>query len=188
MRLTLAAVACATLAITAVAAEARQARDPFERGTMEVEFGASAQVETWNLNERRETLVEGSAAMWGTIGRGFSLGVVFDHLRIFQRTPGAFVQGVSPLVRWRFLRRDSWHAFVEAGPGFSWSDLETPPRGTKFNYLFQTSVGVRRRVGSYGHASFGARFLHLSNHGREGLDRNPDLEMIGPFASFSIMF
>jgi hypothetical protein len=170
------------------AVEARQARDPFDRGRVGVEFGLAAMTECWNLNERRESLVEGTAALWGAIRDGLSLGVAFNHLRVFQRTPDAFVQGFSPLLRWRFVERDTWSAFVEVGPGISWSDLPTPPRGTKINYLFQGGGGVMRRVGSNSHAVVGARFLHLSNNHREGLNHNPDLDMIGPFAGFSFSF
>lgn len=183
------ALAGALLALAAGASvEARQERDPFGRGTVGVEFGFSPMVESWNLNGRRESLVEGTAALWGAVRDGLGLGVEFCHLRVFQRTPGAFVQGFSPLVRWRFAGREAWSAFVETGPGISWSDLPTPPNGTKFNYLYQASAGMMRRIGSNGHAVFGARFLHLSNNHREGRDHNPDLEMVGPFAALSFMF
>lgn len=183
------AVACCFLLLSAVTtADARQARDPFARGVVSVEFGVSGMTESWNLNERRESLGEGTAAFWGAVGNGISLGVEFCHLRIFQQTPGAFVQGFSPLMRWRFIERGAWNTFLEVGPGISWSDLPTPPHGTKFNYLFQTSVGVMRRVGTSGQLVLGARFLHLSNNHREGRDRNPDLEMLGPFVGLAYAF
>lgn len=183
------ALTCIGLVLAAAGtAEARQSGDPFGRGTVAVEFSFSPMVEIWNLNGSREWLVDGTAAMWGAIGRGFCIGVEFTHLRIFQQTPGAFVQGLSPLVRWRIVDREKWEMFVDTGPGISWSDLPTPPRGTKFNYLFQGSAGVMRRVGGSGHAVIGVRFLHLSNNHREGREHNPDLEMLGPFAGFSFSF
>ena len=174
--------------VAAGVVEARQSRDPFARGTVAAEFSFSPMVEIWNLNGNREVLADGTAAMWGAIGRGFCLGVEFSHLRIFQPTPGAFVQGLSPLLRWRFVDRERWGMFADFGPGISWSDLPTPPRGTKFNYLFQGSAGVMRRVGGNSHALFGVRFLHLSNNHREGREHNPDLEMLGPFAGFAFAF
>lgn len=170
------------------AAEARQSRDPFGRGTVAVEFNFGGMSEIWNLNGGHESLADGSAVMWGAIGRGVCIGVEFSHLRIFQQTPGAFVQGLSPLVRWRFIDRERWQLFVDTGPGISWSDLPTPPRGTKFNYLFQFTAGTMRRIGGNSHAVFGVRFLHLSNNRREGRDHNPDLEMLGPFAGLSLSF
>lgn len=168
--------------------EARQTPDPFARGTVALEFGAGLLGELWHLNDRREWMVEGAVSAWGALAEDFAIGVEFHHLRVVQRGPDAFVQGVSPLVRWRFVDLDPWSVFAEAGPGVSWSDLPTPPRGTKFNYLFQGSVGVLRRVGQNSHATMGIRFLHLSNHGREGADRNPDFEMLGAFGGFTFSF
>jgi hypothetical protein len=183
------ALACIVLVlVTAGAAEARQARDPFTRGTVSLEFDAAFLGELWHLNERRESIGEGAASVWGAVAEGVSIGVEFHHLRVIQRGSDAFVQGISPLVRWRFVDRGRWAMFAELGPGVSWSDVPTPPRGTKFNYLFQGSVGFLRQLGAGSRASFGVRFLHLSNNEREGVDRNPDLEMLGPFAGFSFSF
>jgi hypothetical protein len=152
------ALACIVLVlVTAGAAAARQARDPFTRGTVSLEFDAAFLGELWHLNERRESIAEG-------------------------------VQGIAPLVRWRVVDRGRWAMFAELGPGVSWSDVPTPPRGTKFNYLFQGSVGFLRQLGAGRRASFGVRFLHLSNNEREGVDRNPDLEMLGPFGGISFSF
>ena len=78
-------------------------------------------------------------------------GIEFQHGYVFQHTPGALVQGVSPLLRWKMADRPTWDWFLEAGPGVSWSDLSTPPRGTKFNYLFQAGAGVMKQTGSHQH-------------------------------------
>lgn len=179
---------CLLLLSTASVTDARQAGDPFERGRVSVEFGFSGMTELWNLNEQRESLVEVTAAFWGAVGKGVSLGVEFGHLRVFQPTTDALVQGFSPLVRWRCVEAGAWNVFVEGGPGISWSDLPTPPRGTKFNYLAQVSGGAMRRVGASGQLVMGVRLLHLSNNHREGRDRNPDFEMLGPFVGFAFLF
>ena len=187
---------CASLAVTCLvvvlggarAAEARQPRDPFARGTVSIEFAAGLFGELWHLNERRETIGEGAVSTWGAVAEDVSIGVEFHHLRVIQRGSDAFVQGISPLVRWRFIDRNPWSVFAEIGPGVSWSDVPTPPRGTKFNYLFQGSVGFLRNLGANSHASFGLRLLHLSNNEREGVDRNPDFEMLGAFAGIAFSF
>ena len=184
----LAIACCLVLLSTASVTHARQAGDPFERGRVSIEFGGAGMTEAWNLNGHRESLVEVTAAFWGAVGKSLSLGVEFCHLRVFQPTPDAFVQGFSPLVRWRFVETGAWNGFVEVGPGISWSDLPTPPRGTKFNYLAQVSGGAMRRVGASGQLVMGVRLLHLSNNHREGRDRNPDLEMLGPFVGFAFLF
>ena len=76
----------------------------------------------------------------------------------------------------------------EQGPGVSWSDLETPPRGTRFNYLFQSGVGAMRRMARSQQLVLAYRFLHLSNNHREGREHNPDLEMMGIYLGWSFSF
>jgi hypothetical protein len=34
----------------------------------------------------------------------------------------------------------------------------------------------------------GATFLHISNNGREGRGRNPDIEAVGPHAALTVTF
>jgi hypothetical protein len=176
------------LSATSTAAQSNPAIGPFSKGATTIEFGGAVLDEAWNLNERREWMFEGIASMWWACSNHFTIGGEFQHARVFQNTPSAFVQGLSPLVRWSPIKRDNWNFYLEAGPGVSWSDLEVPPRGTKFNYLFQSSGGFMRRVGRNTHALAAFRFVHLSNHFREGHDRNPDLEMLGAYAALAISF
>lgn len=144
--------------------------------------------EAWNYNEAHEWLIEGSGSMWWAFKKGLAVGIEFQQARVFQVTPGAWVQGFSPLFRWRYVERPNWNAYFEVGPGISWSDRPAPPRGTLFNYLFQSETGVMRRLTRRTHAVVAFRFLHLSNNGREGLDRNPDIEAVGLRAGVAIWF
>src|SRR5436190_10281884 len=132
---------------TGAEAQSTPAISPFAKGATTIEFGAAGLGESWNLNERREWMFEGIAGIWWACANHFSLGGEFQHARVFQKTPDAFVQGLSPLVRWSPMKHERWNVYVEAGPGVSWSDLRVPVRGTKFNYLFQSSAGMMRRVG-----------------------------------------
>jgi hypothetical protein len=161
---------------------------PFDRGAISAEFGLGGLVEAWNLNAGREWLLDATASIWWAYANDVALGVEFRHTRIYQATPNAFLQGLSPLFRWRYLDRGSWGMFMEVGPGISWSDIETPPAGTKFNYLFQGSTGVLGRVGRNIHAFGAFRFLHVSNNGREGKNRNPDIEAMGGFGGVMLTF
>jgi hypothetical protein len=165
-----------------------QERHPFQRGVVAIEGAVAPLIEIWNLNGHREPMIEADASLWGAINDGLSVGVEFRHAFVIQHTPGSFVQGISPLFRWRFADTPAWSWFVEAGPGVSWSDLDTPPRGTRFNYLFQAGAGALRRVARNQHLVLAYRFLHLSNNHREGRDRNPDLEMMGLYAGWSFSF
>ena len=167
---------------------AAQDRRPFQHGTVGIEAAVAPLVEIWNLNGHREPMLEVSAAFWGAVSDRFLLGVEFQHGFVFQHTPGAFVQGISPLIRWRFADQPNWDWFIEAGPGASWSDLDTPPRGTRFNYLFQAGVGAMRQFGRSQNIVLAYRFLHLSNNHREGREHNPDLEMMGLYAGWTFSF
>lgn len=174
--------------LLAAAPAVAQEREPFQKGVVGIEGAIAPLIEIWNLNGHREPMVEVNGSFWGAVSDRFSLGLEFRHAFVFQHTPGAFVQGISPLVRWRFADQPAWDWFVEAGAGVSWSDLDTPPRGTRFNYLFQAGVGAMRRMARSQHVVLAYRFLHLSNHYREGRDRNPDLEMMGLYAGWTFLF
>ena len=165
-----------------------QEREPFQKGVVGIEGAVAPLIEIWNLNGHREPMVEVSASFWGAVSNHVTLGVEFHHSFVIQHTPGAFVQGISPLVRWRFVDGTAWDWFVQAGPGASWSDLDTPPRGTRFNYLFQAGAGAMKRMARSQHLVLAYRFLHLSNNHREGRERNPDLEMMGIYAGWAVSF
>lgn len=182
------AFATILLAVVHAVPATAQDRRPFQRGTVGIEAAAAPLVEIWNLNGHREPMLEVSASFWGAVRDGFMVGVEFQHGFVFQHTPGAFVQGISPLIRWRVADQPNWDWFIEAGPGVSWSDLETPPRGTKFNYLFQAGAGAIRQVGRSQNFVFAYRFLHLSNNHREGREHNPDLEMMGIYLGWGFSF
>ncbi len=165
-----------------------QDRQPFQEGVVGIEMAVTPLIEIWNLNVHREPMIGISASVWGAVRDRFSLGIEFQHAFVIQHTPGAFVQGISPLFRWRVGETTRWQWFVDGGPGVSWSDLETPPGGTRFNFLFQAGAGAMRQVARSQHLVIAYRFLHLSNAKREGRHRNPDLEMMGIHAGWAFSF
>jgi hypothetical protein len=162
--------------------------DPFGRHAIGVEFGLGLLGEAWNLNGDREWLVDGTLAFWWSFATGRHVVFEFHNTRVNQATQAAFVQGFSPLFRWRMRERGTWRLYAEVGPGISWSDFDVPPRGTRFNYLFQAGVGVQRQLGTNVHFVSSFRFLHLSNNGREGVDRNPDIEALGAQTGVLVRF
>jgi hypothetical protein len=166
-----------------------QPPDPFEKSALGVEFGLGLLGEAWNLNERREWLADGSLVIWWAFANGAALVIEFHAIRVFQRSSrNAFVNGLTPILRWRLRHAEPWSVFVEFGPGISWSDTVVPPRGTRFNYLIQAGTGLTRRLGRQMHAVVGLRWLHVSNNSREGRDRNPDIEALGGYAGLSVVF
>lgn len=162
--------------------------NPFQLNAVGIELGGSVLGELWNLNDGREWLLDGSASFSWSFKEGLALVVRFHNIRVIQATENAFVQGFSPIVRWRMRERGSWRLYAEVGPGISWSDVTVPPRGTKFNYLFEGGGGIQRRLGRNTQLVLGATFLHISNNGREGRGRNPDIEAVGPHAAITVTF
>ena len=188
LRPLLVALAAAPAFAQSPSAPLRGSGDPFRKGSVGVEIGASPMIEIWNINEEHEQVIEGTAAFWGAIRDRIAIGIEFHHAWVIQEATGAFVQGVSPMVRIKRTDRPGWNWYADTGPGVSWSDLTTPVRGTKFNYLFQAGTGFMKRVGTNSHVLIAYRFFHLSNNVREGRDHDPDLEMMGGYVGWAFSF
>jgi len=162
---------------------------PFDRGALGVEFTLGWLGEAWNLNDGREWLLDGTAAVWWSFADRLMLVTAFHAARVSQGTPRpAFVNGFSPQLRYALRRSERWTLFVELGPGISWSDTTVPPRGTRFNYLLLAGSGVSRRLTRQCHALAAFRWLHISNNGREGRGRNPDIEALGGYGGLAVVF
>lgn len=163
--------------------------DPFTKGTTTLEIGVAGLDESWNFNEAREWQIEGDITAWHAVSRGLAVGVAWHNSRVFQATADPYVSGVFPLLaRWRIVERGPWRLVQEVGGGVSWSTRDVPPRGTRFNFLFESSLGLQRRIGRGRHLVAAVRFLHLSNADRVGPDRNPDLQMLGLYTGVSASF
>jgi len=83
-------------------------------------------------------------------------------------------------VRSRFLKGEHWAAYWELEVGVSKSDAFTPPGGTRCNSLALGATGVTRRLSRDTHLLAGLKWVHVSNNGLAGRERNPDIEAIGP--------
>lgn len=91
--------------------------------------------------------------------------------------PGDDAVGLSGsvILRWHFLRRDPWTAYVDAGIGIVGSSDDVPQGGTSFNFLPQAGAGVTRRLNDDGlRLQLGLRWHHISNARIQGDDENPD--------------
>jgi hypothetical protein len=162
---------------------------PVGRHAVGVELAGTTLGEAWNLNEGREWVAGGSAAAWWAVHPRVTLRLELQGLRVYQQPErDASVLGILPSLRVRFADRGPWAGFVELGPGLAWSTAAVPTRGTRFNYLALIGAGVARHLGRRTQAVVGFRWLHLSNAGREGLDHNPDIQALGPYAGIGYSF
>jgi hypothetical protein len=166
-----------------------EAGSRFRRNAVGVEFGAAVLGEAWDLNETWDWIADGSVSFWWAFRERAALVLEIHAARVFQESPrNAFLQGFTPIVRFHARRPDPWGLYVEGGPGVSWSDTQVPLRGTRFNYLLLAGTGVSRRLGPQSQVMAGVRWLHISNAGREGRHRNPDIEALGPYVGLTIAF
>lgn len=143
----------------------------------QVDVGAITLVEAWDLNEQRESLTGVVAGLERRVWRTLGLRGEGWILRAFQDGDDAWVAGFGIGPRWRW-GTGNVRPFVDLGAGLSHATAMVPPRGTKFNFVAQAGGGVQVGLGRV-RVDLGARWLHLSNNGREGRASNPDIQALG---------
>ena len=162
------------------AAAPAAAAEPFARRGWHVELAYHAAAETWNYNVSREEMHGVSA--------GLTYGVL-DGLVVTARAPLYYVDqrgidgclfGLTAGVRGRVYRRGRVSLFLDVDVGIYEADTIVPPRGTRFNYLAMGGGGATITLRPGVHLLTAMRWAHVSNGGREGRDRNPDIEAVGP--------
>ena len=57
--------------------------------------------------------------------------------------------------------------------------MAIPPRGTRFNYFIRSGIGIVWRAPNGLQLLGGVRWVHISNYGLAGRDRNPDIQALG---------
>jgi hypothetical protein len=149
-----------------------------------LDAGAAGLVEAWDYNESREAIAGVTAGVDARVWKLLAVRTEGLVLHVTQSGRDAWLRGVTLGVRGR------WHhtplrPFVELAGGISTTTAPVPPRGTSFNYLLVSGGGVA--VPLRGAAlDLGLRWLHVSNNGREGRHRNPDIQSLGVTAAVSV--
>lgn len=164
-------------------------RGPFRAGALGVQFAGMVGTEAWNLNGSHELVADGVFSVWWSFRPGMSLVAELHAMPVAQAVPRtAFITAFSPLVRVRILSRGETSIYVDGGVGVAWSDTAVPPRGTRFNFLIITSLGLTRQITRQTAAVASVRVVHLSNANRAGPDRNPDIEALGGYFGVCVGF
>lgn len=142
-----------------------------------VDAGGTALVEAWNLNESGEALAGVVLGVDRNVWKGLAIRAESNVTRIEQEGPNAWLCGgtLGTRVRWA---RSFGRPFFDVAFGWSGATHETPPRGTASNYLIVSSGGIELPAGRIS-LELAARLLHISNNGRHGAHRNPDIESLG---------
>jgi hypothetical protein len=142
-----------------------------------VSGGALALVEAWDYNEAKESLAGVFLGVDRRVWRRMSARVEGLALRVQQSGPDAWLRGFTLGTRARWPHTPL-RPFVELAVGLSDSTTVVPVRGTSFNYLMVSGGGVAVPAGN-ATLELGARWLHVSNNGRDGNHRNPDIQSLG---------
>jgi hypothetical protein len=180
------------LVVGLVALSARDAPaqpdDAFDVDASTIEVSGAVQQEAWNKNLATETLFGGSVLRGRTWKRNIQATLEFTALRVVQdRAPDSFFVGFTWGARVRVVEIRRYSCFTEIAVGVSGASAPTPRRGSWFNYVAQAGIGVSHPLTRRTHIVGGFRWLHLSNAGTFGNDRNPDVEALGGFVGLSWM-
>lgn len=166
----------AIVALLALAADVGLAQTP----AWHVDVVGIALPETWDHNESRELIVGVSVGAERRLWRALRLRTEGLMLRVNQTGPDAWVRGliVGARGRWQASRVKP---FFDVAVGVSGATARVPTRGTSFNYVIVAGGGIQVPMRSRVSLDLGGRWFHLSNNGREGRHRNPDIQTLGPF-------
>ncbi|HEY7500392.1 MAG TPA: acyloxyacyl hydrolase [Vicinamibacterales bacterium] len=155
------------------------ADDPFARRGWHLELGGHGALEAWNYNISHEEMVALVAGLTYGLRDGLQLTASWPMYFVSQRGTDAYLVGATFGVRCRVYHRQRWAAFLELKVGVSGADTFVPPRGTRFNYLALGGAGATVRLRRSIHGLAGLEWIHVSNGGFAGRDRNPDIEAVG---------
>jgi hypothetical protein len=153
--------------------------------TWHASVGATALVESWDRNETRESLTGVVAGVDRQMWRALALRVEGMLLHVAQDAPDAWLGGFTIGTRARWLRVFA-HPFFDLGVGVSHATRDIPVRGTASNFLILSGGGVEIPARAFS-LELAARWLHLSNNGRSGRHRNPDIQAIGAVVAIRLI-
>ena len=141
-----------------------------------VDVGGAALVEAWDLNDHREWLTGVTAGMENRLWRTLRLRLEGWFIRSLQEGADGWVAGFDIGPRWRWGTGRA-RPFADLSVGLS------TPRGAARRHSFQLRRSSGRwTAGGPGRTGKTRRWrgrLHLSNNGREGRQRNPDIQSLG---------
>ena len=142
-------------------------------------------LEAWDLNRFREQLFGGTIAFSRRVTPHWTIGVETSLLRVnWQPVGGLFLPALSVVLRRTVLQIGDSAVFLEGGGGASYASDEVPDRGTRFNLVSQTGVGLARALSPRTDVVGGLRWLHVSNNSLDGRARNPDIQALGLYVGW----
>ena len=134
--------------------------------------------EAWDFNENMESMVGLAMGVDRSIWKAMGVRAEGILVHVQQRGTDGWLRGftVGSRTRWGGSRIKP---FVDVAVGLSHATARIPVRGTAANFLALAGGGVQMPVTGRLSLDASARWLHLSNNGREGRDKNPDIQALG---------
>ncbi|HXG89199.1 MAG TPA: acyloxyacyl hydrolase [Vicinamibacterales bacterium] len=166
--------------VALVLASAADARGQDHR--LRLGVAATVLTEAWDRNETHEWFAGLTAGLDRQVWKFVALRGEVMALRVEQPDHG-WLRGFTMGARGRW-RRPHFRPVIDLAVGLSDSTVAVPKRGTTFNYLIVGGAGVELPVRAMT-VDLGLRWLHVSNNGREGSGRNPDIQSLGITAGVS---
>lgn len=114
----------------------------------------------------------------------------FQGIKVAQDGDDPEAFGFNLLARWHFDHWGDVSPYFEGGVGvFNSFDARVPPHdGTHFNFTLHLGLGLKWRLADRISFIAAARYYHLSNAYRRGVDRNPSLDAVGGYGGIEIRF
>jgi Lipid A 3-O-deacylase (PagL) len=150
-------------------------------GAWRIDVGAAVLREAWDFNDSTEHLGGFVAGVDRRVWRALFIRGELLALRAMQDGDDSWVRGFTVGTRMRW-GEPGFRPVVDVAFGLSSATRPVPPGGTAFNYLAAIGAGVEMPVRP-AIVTVTARWLHASNNGREGRQRNPDIQSLGAVVS-----
>jgi hypothetical protein len=94
--------------------------------------------------------------------------------------------GVSAMLRWHFLRNESWTLYADLGIGLFYATSPVPPDGSRLDFTPQAGVGCSIAMGEQTRLLLGIGWYHLSN--ARTTDTNFGIDALAVTARISLPF
>ncbi len=144
-------------------------------------------LEAWDFNLYKEQLVGGAITLSRQLTPNWALGVETSLLHVNQEPIGdVLLPVVTVMLRWSVFRVGETSVFLDSGGGAAYASDEVPNRGTRFNLIFQSGVGLVRPLSPRIALVGGLRWLHVSNNSLDGRDHNPDIQALGLYLGWRV--
>ncbi len=122
-------------------------------------------------------------------GVSLSLEALGFHMNIEEgHDDEAWALGLDLILRHHILQRENWSLFAELGGGIQQSSEPVPNGGTHFNFRPMAGVGLTWQLTDDVHLLAGARWLHISNAGKDGIENNPGYDSAEIYAGIMVPF